>query len=192
VGFFKVMSYIHRPIMRRGAIAVSLLLLFVLLYQRHLVRYYLNGIGSGDALHYTYAKVLSDSLFGLDAEEEVTHYLNARIEPSAKVEYATLFPALKWRLRHPSATRFTTLVPLARTPEASPDYVETWRKEFVDSIRSAKPAYILLSRSHKWWPFVNAYADSVAHQIPGFDSELARDYELDTVIRGFELYRLRS
>ena len=191
VGLLKTLDYVPWRNARHVAIAASLVVPLGLLYPRHLIRYYASGLHSGEPLHYTYAKVLSDSLFGLAAQEEAVRYLDARIGGSAKVEYVTLFPALSWRLGHPTATRFTTIVPLARASEAPPLYVKVWQKEFIDSIQSAKPSYVILSRSHEWWPFVHAYADSVAHQIPGFDEMLATRYQLDTVIRGFELYRLR-
>jgi len=120
VGFLKVVSYSPWPHLRRAVIALSFVLMVVVMYPRQLVRHYLEGITSGSPVHYAYAKVLSDSLFGLDAQEAVVRFINPRVLPNEKVEYATVYPGLKWRLRHPTATKFTTLMPLARTAGGRP------------------------------------------------------------------------
>jgi hypothetical protein len=184
------LSGLLRPIrLELPLLGVAVLLFASLFYPRHLVRYYLDGWSTTHPIDYTYERVLSDSLFGLRAQTEVANYINNRTHPDAPIEYATLFPNLRWRLGHPPATRFTTLVPLAPSLRLVPDYITSWRREYIASLAGTRPPFIILSRSHEWWPFVQTYADSTVHLVAGFDSLLAANYNLDTVIRGYTLYK---
>ena len=193
MGLSEIVTLLKIPSLQYVALTAGLFLFIYAYYPKHLLRYYYQNIPTGRPLEATYERVLSDSLFGLVAQREVKGYLDRRLGPNDRVEYASLFPGLRWRLARSEATRFTTLVPIVIAgPNARNDYLASWKKEFIDSLSSARPKFIILSKSLEWWPFVSMTADRALHSIPGFDSLLAANYRIDTVIRGYELYRIKS
>ena len=192
VGLTRITRLLRPVHMELPVLGLAVALFAFGFYPRHLVRYYFDGWNTAHPLDYTYERVLSDSLSGLRAQTEVINYIDRRTGLGSPIEYATLFPALHWRLGHPSATRFTTLIPLAPSLQAAPSYIMSWRHEYIASLAEVRPSFIILSRSHEWWPFVQAYADTIVHQIPGFDSLLGVNYNLDTVIRGYTLYQSKQ
>jgi hypothetical protein len=175
------------------AIATFGILLFAfIVYPRHLIKYYIEALQTAHPLEATYRRADSDSLSGVAAQQEVVRYVDRNTLPSEAVESVSVFPALRWRLARKSATRFTTLVPLVPPPSFRAPYLEDWQHEFVATLALVRPSFIILNRSEEWWPFIHTYAAQAPHLIPGFDSLIAANYKLDTVIRGFILYRPKS
>ena len=174
-------------------IVLALALFFYASYPRHLIKYYFDArSSSGSALEATYELVLSDSLYGLAAQRQVVKYVVSISAPQDPVEYVSIFPGLRWRLQRPSATHFTSVVPLAAYSKTVPAYGAAWRREFLQSLEQIPPHLIVVSRSNQWWPFVGKTNDSAIACIPGFDSLLSANYTLDTMIRGYSLYHIRK
>jgi hypothetical protein len=178
----------------RGIIVVAALALFAYAYYpHHLIRYYFEARkNSTSPLEATYERVLSDSLYGLAAQREVVQYVDRASSTEDAVETVSIFPGLRWRLHRRPATRFTSVVPLSAYGRTVPVYSAAWRREFLQSIAITPPHILIVSQSDQWWPFVGKTNDSAIASIPGFDSLLAVNYKLDTVIRGFALYKNRK
>jgi 4-amino-4-deoxy-L-arabinose transferase-like glycosyltransferase len=171
----------------------ALALFFYAYYPRHLIKYYFDAQGSSvSRLEATYEQVLSDSLYGLAAQRQVVQYVDCVSAPQDPIEYVSIFPGLRWRLQRPSATHFTSVVPLAAYSKTVPSYGAAWRREFLQSLEQVSPHIIVVSKSNQWWPFVGKTNDSAITCIPGFDSLLSANYTLDTMIRGYSLYRIRK
>ncbi len=193
LGLNSAVEFIHIPFVRRGLIILSLALFVYAYYPRHLFAYYFEAWGkSASPLEATYERVLSDSLYGLAAEREVVQYVDRVSLPEDPIETVSIFPGLRWRLHRPPATCFTSVVPLSAYAGTVPAYSAAWRREFLQSLEEKSPRIVIVSRSTQWWPFVGKTNDSAIASIPGFDSLLAVNYSLDTVIRGFALYRTRK
>jgi hypothetical protein len=193
LGLNSVVEFIHIQFVRRGIIILLLALFTYAYYPRHLFAYYFEAWGkSASPLEATYERVLSDSLYGLAAEREVVQYVDRVSLPGDPIETVSIFPGLRWRLHRPPATRFTSVVPLSAYAGKVPAYSAAWRREFLQSLEEKSPRIVIVSRSTQWWPFVGKTNDSAIASIPGFDSLLAVNYSLDTVIRGFALYRTRK
>ena len=164
-----------------------------LYYPHHLLRYYWEEYRRTDTpLEATYERVLSDSLFGLAAEQNVVEYVHARVKPWEPVEYVSIFPGMRWRLARPAATQFTSIVPLVAYQHRVPAFGAEWRKEFLDTFVHHPPRLLVVSLSQQWWPFVGKTNDSAIASIPGFDSLLSAMYLPDTIIRGYKIYRKRQ
>jgi hypothetical protein len=194
IGLVRLASLFPLPFIRYSFVSIALLAFAWLYYPKHLVRYYFEDLRSNHPLEATYERVLSDAFTGLHVQSEVCAYLNKHASADATIEYSSYFTGLRWRLSRPSATRFTTPVSItaSNTNGGHPPFQQEWRKEFVSNIATKRPAYVILMTEHLWWPFVNDYADSTLHRIPGFDSVLQADYQLDTTIGAYALYRARS
>ncbi len=178
----------------RGIIVIVVFGLFAYFYYpHHLIRYYLEARkSSASPLEATYERVLSDSLYGLAAQREVAQYVDRVSSPDGAVETVSIFPGLRWRLHRPPATRFTSVVPLSAYSRTVPAYSAAWRREFIQSLATTSPHIVIVSKSNQWWPFVGKTNDSAIASIPGFDSLLGTNYALDTMIRGFALYKIRK
>jgi len=194
IGLERIASLFALPLIRYSIIGAALLMFTYVYYPKHLVRYYFENSRADHPLEATYERVLSDPFTGLHTQSEVRAYINAHTRGDATIEYISYFTGLRWRLGRPSATRFTTPVSItaSNTNGGHPAFQQAWRKEFVSDIATKRPAYVILMTEHLWWPFVNDYADSTLHRIPGFDSVLRAEYQLDTTIGAYALYRVRS
>ena len=176
-----------------SVVIVALALFMIAYYPRHLIKYYIEARkNSASPLEATYEHVLSDSLYGLAAQREVVQYVDRVSAPQDPVEYVSIFPGMRWRLHRPPATRFTSIVPLSAYSRTVPTYAARWREEFLASLEQTPPNRIVVNRSDQWWPFVGKTNDSAIACIPGFDSLLSARYSLDTMIRGYSLYRIRK
>ncbi len=187
-----VTSIARSPQLQLTLAMLFIALFFAFYYPKHLAKMYLSSINTSHAIEAVYKQVYDDTLFGLDAKNEVVNYVDGRVPPNSAVEVPTFYPSLRWRMHRPSATQFTSVLPLMPLVSPLPHYMREWQREYIESIGRVRPRYIILSRQHDWWPFAQAFEDSAAHLIPGFDSLLAANYVQDTVIRGYILYRTRT
>jgi hypothetical protein len=192
IGLNRLAELIHRPVHRRYAIIFALVLFAAFYYPRHLVRIIILSLGDKHPIERTYEAVIHDSSYGIRAQRNVVRYIDSKMPHNMPIEFASFYPSLGWRLGRPLASRFTTLIPLMPLLHGEPDYIRAWQYEFIESLVSVRPRYIIRSSLHVWWPFARAYEDSSTHAIPGFDSLIAASYEPDTMIGGFTLYRIRQ
>jgi len=91
-----------------------------------------------------------------------------------------------------SATRFTTLNPIIVTsPDGShPPFQQAWRREYVDSLRSARPYFIAISdQPIEVFGWIHKSPLEAIHGLPGFDSLIMPHYRQDTVIGGYTLLK---
>ncbi len=192
-GFEGIVLFLSRKWVR-AAFSLAILVLFAILYYpHHLLRYYIEDLVRGNSpLEATYERVLSDPLFGLAKQRSVVRYIDGRVNPREPVEYVSIFPGMRWRLGHPAATRFTSIVPLIAYQHRVPDFAAEWRREFLDTLALHPPKFVIVSLSKEWWPFVGKTNERAIEAIPGFDSLLAAKFIPDTVIGGYALYRPRS
>ena len=193
VGLQCLTDYIPMNVVRNATIVLALAIFAYLYYPYHLIRYYFEArSNSPSPLEATYERVLPDSLYGIAAQQDVVQYVD-RVSPAQEpIETISIFPGLRWRLHRQPATRFTSIVPLSAYTRNVPPYGAAWRREFLQALTQTPPHFIVVSRSTQWWPFVGKTNDSAIASIPGFDSLLSANYSLDTVIRGFALYRDRK
>ncbi len=193
IGLNRLTIFIPIRFIGNAATVLILLVFAYFYYPHHLFRYSVEARKTSAApLEATYERVLSDSLYGIAAEQEVVQYVDRVVPLGELIETVSIFSGLRWRLHRPAATRFTSVVPLSAYSYNIPAYSAAWRREFIHSIEKNAPQVVIVSKSNQWWPFVGKTNDSAIASIPGFESLIASRYSLDTVIRGFALYRIRK
>ncbi|HEY3874177.1 MAG TPA: glycosyltransferase family 39 protein [Candidatus Kapabacteria bacterium] len=193
LGFEQLLSYVKIPMVQIASIILGFLLFIYAYYPRQLLRYFVEAHGSSsERIEAVYEQVLSDSLFGLARQQQVIAFVDRGVPVNARVEYVSIFPSLRWRLRRMAPTRFTSIVPLSAYQRMVPAYSAGWRKEFIDTLITDPAPLLIVSRSQTWWPFVGKTNDSAIRSIPKFDSVLATNYTFDTAIGGYAIYRSRK
>jgi hypothetical protein len=101
-----------------------------------------------------------------------------------------MFPGLYWKTEREPATPFTTIIPLAMRANNIPDFQQKWRQEFMDSLRSARPRFLLISQSaFGVGDYLEQRPSDFVHQLNGFDTLLRSYYRSDTVIGDWSIYR---
>jgi hypothetical protein len=110
-----------------------------------------------------------------------------------RVEVMSHHARLRDKLRQNSATRFTLLHPIglytgAFENKRFTEYQSRWRREFIDSLESVKPEFIVIARNTPCFQLQDAW-DYVLKPLPGFESFLKHHYLLDSTIGNFEIYR---
>ena len=188
-GFVSLIGRIPMSIARTAVTTMGIGIFIYFYYPRQLLRYYWEERATASPVEATYERVLSDPLFGLEKQNEVIHYVNARVPRDAPIEYISIFPGLRWRMHRPAPTRFTSIVPLSAYRKTVPAYAAAWREEFIDTLIYSPAKLLIVSNSQEWWPFVGKTNDSAIRSIPKFDSLLSSNYLLDTTIGGYAIYR---
>ena len=172
--------------------ALALVFFAYAYYPHHLLQYYFGELRrSPDPIQATYERVLSDSLFGLRTTRSVIAYVDRVSKTGVPVGYISIFPGMRWRLGRPAESRFTSIVPLVAYQHSVPAFGVAWQRELLDTLATAPPAVLIVSRSRQWWPFVGKTNDSAIRGIPGLDSLIAVKFIQDTVIGGYAIYRPR-
>jgi len=122
----------------------------------------------------------------------LTNYILSRTVTTDRVELCSENPEFIWKSEREPATRFTMIFPLVmhRGEGGFTDYQLNWRKEFVDSLTAVLPKYIVLAREHKsFLNFLSQPPNVLMHEIPKFDTFLTTNYQYDTTLHDFEIYR---
>ncbi len=120
----------------------------------------------------------------------LANYITAHTSPGNRIEYANEEPEILWRTALQPATRFTMIFPIAmQRPEGGyTDYQIRWQKEYVDSIASVKPKFMILTSDPRTLMNFLSQPDSVVLSIPGFAELLNHAYTVDTSIGANTLY----
>ncbi|MDP4242584.1 MAG: glycosyltransferase family 39 protein [Bacteroidota bacterium] len=137
----------------------------------------------------------ADSGYPRSADFGVAAYIDRMSPPGARFETVTITPGVRWHTGRMSASRFTTLYPLiVSTPSGGhPPFQQAWRREYIDSLRSARPTFIVISaQSVEIFNWIRETPLQMVHEIPGFDSEIMPHYAYDTTIGGYRLFRRRD
>lgn len=143
--------------------------------------------GSSDPVHASWSRSDDPELTPNDCDT-VAAYIEQHTSSEDRFESISSVASLRWRIHRKSATAFTTLFPLVvrNAVGLRPDFQEQYRREYVDSLLSAKPRYLVFSETPMWGL---GSSHKLAHAIAGFDSLVWPQYRLDTVIGLFTLYR---
>lgn len=166
--------------------ALTVLLLYCLLRELPIGMFYSfaanrvehSNVGATDSLLNMYASVAS--------------YVNHNTLPNDRYECASRQAGIRWRSERMSASRFTTFYALTTfAPNGThPEFQQVWRREYIDSLRSARPRLLVIS--HEAVDSTDLFPESPAqsiHEIPGFDSEILSHYRPDTTIGGYTILK---
>jgi hypothetical protein len=176
-------------------LVVALLAIAVIgLYPWRLLREF---VVSGYSLESTYRVAFPDSLYGPDMQETITNYIMNTTRPSDYVEYSSMFPGPRWRIERREATRFTSLFPIIVHDKQGTvtDYQRDWQSEYVERLRSVKPAVIAIeeipdpahTRTERFPPVWKRLKE-----VPGMLDLLASQYRLDTIFGNCTIFRLKA
>ncbi|MDP4288859.1 MAG: hypothetical protein Q8922_13085 [Bacteroidota bacterium] len=180
------------PILRRQFPAIIAGLMILLLLRHNFTILYIEAIARGEAhpLEYAYRNDANGAADKLLLMQPVVDYLNQESVAGGRIECWGMTPGIYWRTHTASASRFTTMNPLVLQQPGSGlmDYQKRWRREFIDSIVTVRPRYIIIGDSDQLIHSALYYQ----HYIPGFDSILAMNYLHDTVFPGWTIYRRRE
>jgi 4-amino-4-deoxy-L-arabinose transferase-like glycosyltransferase len=195
--WINVIANILPSFLRIPFIATVFVALVLCFYPWHYVQLWYEAIEKGieHPLEYAHSARSLSPIDSLESEEyEIARYVNRPENRRGKVESCAMFAGLYWKSEREPASAFTTIVPLElRGNGQTPSYQLQWRREFMDSLRSAKPRFIILSHSMVAVPVLLSEPPAdFLHRLPGFDSLLASDYQLDTAIRTWDIYGRRS
>jgi len=192
IGLWKVASFF--PAKTSRFIFVGLLLGVVILeYPWFLPQRFVIALqnGAAEPVHSARLSMKPDSLFGLAAEEAVCNYLNKVDFDHTMIELASVTPGIHWRARREEASRFTMIHALAmREPQGNlTSFQKHAQQEYIEVLQQKKPRFIILANGPDYLEMFSYKSPAtLIHQVPGFDSVL-NSYRLDTVIRGFSIYR---
>ena len=129
--------------------------------------------------------------WGEAAEREFSDTLAKKLHPADHVEVFSMDPGLSWRSGAEMASRFTTALALGQqTPSGGfTPYQLAWRKEFVDSIKSVRPRFIVLGDGpDSLMSLLSLSPAKIARGIPEFDSILRVDYHKERSLHRWSLY----
>ncbi len=137
-----------------------------------------------------------DTLFGAKPELALRQYLELPGNRQGAIEICSFEPFLRYHLQlvRPIVGPYTTFHALAfRTdgtrigPPHYTAYQRVWQRTYLDTLRAAKPHFIILARNMPFWYIHDVYDDCL-HYLPGFDSLLSASYRYDTTIGGFQVF----
>ncbi len=177
--------------------SVVLLVGLIVLLPWKLPKFYFEALRAGmrHPLTYVYEQTYPDTLHGYRKQTELASYIRARTNPSDRVDFVTADPWLAYRTGLQLTSRFPSIVHLMILPPSGAyrDYQLEWQQEFVDSIATIRPKF-----------FVTAFGPSVAEneflpdvpyralqRIPGYQKMLSTNYQLDTTIGWWLVYKLK-
>ena len=136
-----------------------------------------------------------DTLFGAIPEGAILTYLNKPENRTGAVEVCSYSPFLRYRLHRLSAGPYITFHAISFRTDATrigpphyTSYQRKWQRDYMNSLVSVKPHFIVLARRMSFWYIQDVYDDCL-HYLPGFDSLLAASYRYDTTIAGWQTYR---
>jgi hypothetical protein len=160
------------------------------------IRFTMEGLSKGYSFPTAlYAAEYPGEETGYIAALHAKQYLKTYVAKGDRIEVATFDARLRASLGANSATRFTMVTAIGcridpkRTGEDNyTSYQHEWRREYMDSLRSVQPLYIVLARKTDFW-YMNDPYDDVLHGLPGFDSLLAGSYRYVTAFGAYQIFR---
>lgn len=155
-----------------------------------------EGVGPLDAFR---INLSSRPMIGYEQEQAALRYLQLPKNKVDRIELIGFHHILKAHLAGASATRFNQLNSIGYRKDtarhfdesAFTQYQQRWRREYIDSLKSAKPGLIVVVRTSDSWYLKDPYND-VLHELPGYDSLIQAAYQPDTTIGGYEIFRRRD
>jgi hypothetical protein len=177
-------------------LAIGIVALIAYLYfPRALVSQFVRHGANKAAAETIAANTASFTGFGLSDERRVADYIDAEGVAADKVEFMLLWPGLRWRCGNASLTRFTTTYALTMNSEAGSitNYQDRWKREYDSTLFHSRPTLIVSADGPEYLAAERGMSpDSLLHSLPKSKDLLITNYHLDTVIGGFNIYRLNE
>ena len=191
LGIESLIAAVPRTPWKIAAIAVIVIYSLLRVYPLYIARPFAHAILNGQPLEVPQNAMTSvEAGFRNNIDAAVAAYIDRTAPPSEYVACATLTAGIRWRTSHPCVSRFTTFYPLSMyAPNGThPDFQQTWRREFLDSLIVDKPYYIVLGNGPaEIVDWVHKTPAQSIHEIEGFDSLILPNYRADTVIGGYSI-----
>jgi hypothetical protein len=131
---------------------------------------------------------------GREQETDVIRYLGSKKLGLSDVEFFLLWPGLRWRSGYVSDSRFTTTFALSMEGQQGlTSYQRTWQKEVAEMLMETRPKYVVSSIGPKHvFMFSRISSDSLIHHAENIRDVMRENYQFDTAIAGFRIYRLND
>ena len=146
----------------------------------------------------SYAAQYPDPYWGARPERAAERYLNSLLNRTGRVEICSFTTNLQLHLGREPAGRYIQSLAIAyRTdpedagPPRYTSYQLRWQREYVDSLQTLRPRFIVLARRTHIFSFDDVYDDFLKY-LPRFDSLLAASYRYDTAFGGYQIFRIRT
>jgi hypothetical protein len=201
LGFDMMLSYIPRKYRTTAFVAIGIIAIIPLQKTLEVMAEYHTVFHNGAFPHAQWLAHAMDSaeypsaVTGDAAMEQACLYLRPVVNENERIEVISFDARLRAELRANSATRFTMLHPIGfradffnKSENSFTDYQHHWRSEYMDSLETVKPNYIVLARKTDSWYLKDPYLD-VLHYLPGFDTFFVHDYYFDTSFGGYQIFR---
>ncbi len=195
LGFKSAIAAIPGKAWRIAAITSLCTYAILRVYPLYLARPLTEAIMSGQPLETVQYEMVSEKGFQRNVELAVAAYIDRTAPADERIECATITAGVRLRTPRQCVSRFTTFYPLAmKAPNGGhPDFQQTWRRAFVDSLRSRMPYYLVIgngpTKDIKW---MDKPPSESIHEIAGFDSLILPHYQSDTTIGGYSILKRKS
>lgn len=180
---------------RNIALFGLLAIVAIRMFPRHVVKdYFVPAASASSRLEHVYDRIDHDTLYGERAERELAQYLRSNTGPDDAIEIASIWPGAAWMAERRRASRFTTWYALAMTREGKQtEYQQAWQREYVNSIRTARPVFVVIARGPR--SFLISHENEPSNmffRLPGMQGLMDSNYSFDSKIRGFDIYRHKA
>jgi hypothetical protein len=192
LGMGFIFALFRTPLLKTIAVVVFLLYIALRVFPTYIVTPIITEIKRGEVHPITAAWSRSkDPELHPILCDTVAAYVERNTPPDGRFECASGLAGVRWRVHRRSASRFTTFYSLIlRTPSGGhPQFQQEWRREYIDSLLSAKPTCLVLS-THTI-DLSGSPAVSI-HTLPGFDSLVMPQYRYDTTIGYYMIFKRRT
>ena len=130
-----------------------------------------------------------------DPIQTIAAYLNRAGNQPKEIEICSLAPNLRRQLKYPCAGPYIIFqslgfrtIPDSIGPQFYTDYQQRWKREYVETLRTHRPDFILIDRLSYLQYLSDIYLSTLRY-VPGFDSLLQTSYRYDTTIFWVNIYR---
>ncbi len=197
IGIVKIGSYLRIPSLRYAFLGIFLVWALKTFYPRNILHFIRNGMEQKQTglLQYVYLNLKPNDDFGTRSEESLDSFLSRPGNKQGAIEICSVTPAVRWQSERVEATRFTMIhaYGMHTAGEGFTPFQNSCRKEFIDSLISVRPKFIILANAPTNLPmFANQSPAEIVHGIPGFDQLLSSSYRYDTSIAAYVIYRIKS
>ncbi len=148
-----------------------------------------------DPFQAVYDYLYSHPELGGPMERKTIAYLDQPQYQHASVEVFTYSPSMRLHIGRECAGPYVLPTPIAypsgdgRGAAARfTDYQQRWRKAYLDTLRAAKPQFLIFCRMTDYWDLTDPY-NTWLHYLPGFDSMLRASYRYDTSFGYYQILK---
>jgi hypothetical protein len=196
LGIYFIAANIRFRSARIVFVALTIYLCSFLTYHQPYVQEFFKAVLHGrNGLVAAYDVHHNDPTWGGARERQVLAYLDRPENSQSTVEVISFDAALRSHLRQKSASPFVVQASIAIGKDLGrgsvhefTDYQTEWRSAYMDSLRAARPHFIILGRNTIFLLIRDPYT-SFLHDLPGFDSLLRSSYRYDTAFGAYQIFR---